>query len=158
MLTIPRELSIDQDRLVQTPIIELQNLRAAEQRLENGLNPIDTGSFELELELKEKFSIRFSNQAGEFVFFEADENYTLDRTNQGIDLNLAYGSVRRARRINTENQKVQLYYDKSCLEIFVDGGKTVFTSRIFLKSIQSIEIDGLKEGVLYQMKRIQYLK
>ncbi len=157
MLTIPRELSIDDNVIVQKPIDELMVLRKDKQEISNGFNKLNSNSFELELKVDKNFSIHIKNEACEEISFVGDDKfYILDRSKQGIDVNKQYGTTRKSIRSLEDAQIVRMFYDCSSLEIFLDDGKTVFTSRVFLKNISSLVCEGIRHGDLYLMHNIKY--
>ena len=66
MLTIPRELSIEDNRLVQKPLSDLQALRAGSQSLTAEIK-LENPAFEIEFDTElECFSIVLSNQQGAY--------------------------------------------------------------------------------------------
>ncbi len=158
MLTIPRELTLDDNLLVQTPLPELEKLRISSNDLQNGNNFLSSTSFELELTVSSNFSIQFQNKKEEFVSFVGNDIYTLDRTNQGVDLNVEYGTIRKSKRHFQESQTIRIFYDKSALEIFADNGKTIFTSRVFLKNLDTLVLKGVSNGQIHTLRNIELCK
>ena len=64
---------------------------------------------------------------------------------------LQYGNVRYGKRLELE-QMIRIFADHSSLEIFCDGGKTVFTTRMFIENVSYIKVKGVK-GNFYYLKR-----
>lgn len=155
-LTIPRELSMKGNRIIQKPIRELKELR--QDKLEYGEFIVEDEIWEREelvgdayelcvdvnvladsFELIIKSSVRI-------IYNREKSLLTLER--QG-----AHPKYKESRSVELsgENHKIQLqvFVDKSSIEIFVNGGAEVFTSRIFPKkdarSIQLKAIDGVVE-------------
>lgn len=143
-LTIPRELTIENGRLMQRPVRELQNLRGikmeASALLEDETKTFDSfsgTSFELicTFDLKDADScgieIRVNDREKTIITYDAAEQKVhVDRTHSGALADSAYGSVRSCR---AEGSRItfHLFVDSSSLELFVNDGLDVFTSRIF---------------------------
>lgn len=155
MLTIPRRIEIESDRLIQYPLEELKHLRhkgiIVKDRYE-----IKDCSFEYCFEATECFKVEIRNEKGHSISFSCDgEEYQLDRTNMTYLYNEQYGTIRYAKRIENLNHEIRLFVDCSSIEIFCDNGKTVFTSRFFIDDVNEMRVSGIK-GTLYQLKSNQY--
>jgi len=152
MLTLPRQISWLGDRMVQTPLPELEALRYAPQPLRDSLQ-LREASFDIEGEVYGQFEFEISNKSGNSVRFTANETeYCLDRSGMTFLYAERFGTQRYARRLMGK-QSIRILFDRSSLEIFVDGGQTVFTSRVFLNDIQTLRVNGIW-GTLYQMAPI----
>lgn len=113
-MTIPRELNIRNNRLWMTPIEEMKWLRQYSSPLKS---PFFSGkAFELEFDVE-----------GEFQF----------RCFQGTaTLSVAKGYIQLVRneterRIQANCERVRLFIDSSSIEVFVNDGEYVFSSRIY---------------------------
>lgn len=155
MLTLPRELTIDQDRLVQTPIKELESLRQSTLSLKPS-QTLQSTAFELEVLVKDEFSITFANRLGHKLVFRGNrDELTLDRTLVSQPHAERFGTVRYAKRLLRE-QTIRIYVDHSSLEIFADHGKTTFTSRLFIHKLDQLVIEQ-GEGKLHYLSSLSYL-
>lgn len=169
-LTLPRELSMNGNRIIQKPIKELKGLRKDE---------IEYGEFIVEDEIWEREEL--TGDAYELIvnvnvlseIFEliikssvriiySKESATLTLERQG-----AHPKYKDSRSVVLGNEnselKLHVFVDRSSIEIFVNGGKEVFTSRIFPKkdaqSIQLKAIDGVvevKQITKYELKHVFY--
>ncbi len=149
MLTMPRELWIDGEYILQKPLEELKGLRKNKRILQNSQN-LTSSSFELECHVEGSFEIILSNEDGDSVSFSGnEEDYCFDRGNMTYVYAEKFGTVRWAKRLE-QNQILRIFADRSSLEIFCDNGKTVFTSRIFLSSPSHLSVKGA-EGNLYDL-------
>ena len=145
-LTIPRELELKGDKLIQKPVKELELLRGEKIEssyiLSNEEKDID-GFNEKVYELICNFNNITGRYVGiklrkgmdsETVFYYDIENkkLVLDRSKSGEVFATEYGTERKCE-YNEKNLKVQIFVDVSSVEIFVNDGVEVFTSRIFTK-------------------------
>jgi beta-fructofuranosidase len=146
MLSLPRELSLEGERLRQRPARELMGLRqtahrqaASLLRNEHRALPLRGDRLELQLELDlagsdaERFglALRCDAAAQEQTRLYVDAQagrLVLDRERAGCGVTgvrsipLAPGQARL---------KLQLFLDRSSLEVFVDDGAWVLSSRLY---------------------------
>ncbi|WP_173918458.1 sucrose-6-phosphate hydrolase [Halobacillus sp. Marseille-Q1614] len=136
-LTIPRELKWNGSQLIQEPVQELALMREAvllhsEISIENdqkAVRGISGRPVELHLELEElndQFAIEFFHYAS-LSFTKKDSILTLSRPH------LEDKSKTEFRRVRLKNGlwSLRIFIDTSSLEIFVNDGEEVFTSRIY---------------------------
>ncbi|MDO4260881.1 MAG: sucrose-6-phosphate hydrolase [Eubacteriales bacterium] len=144
MMTMPRELELEGDRLVQRPAKELEALKGEAVPVTDGGSLSLSGgcAFALEGAAGERFWIEIGNEAGECVRFSGDDlEFCLDRSRMTFLYAEKFGTKRYAKRLEG-TQEIRLWADSSSLEIFADGGKTVFTSRMFLEKPSYVKVSG----------------
>jgi beta-fructofuranosidase len=142
MLTIPRMLKIEGNELIQTPLEELKNLRHSSEQLEQK-HKLKSTAFELVMTMNEEFEWKIENEKGEYVCFRSEgESYELDRSHMSELYAEAYGTKRKAVRKKKESHQIRMFIDHSSIEIFCDEGKTIFTSRFFLKNPSKLTFLG----------------
>ncbi|CAH0345371.1 sucrose-6-phosphate hydrolase [Bacillus sp. CECT 9360] len=143
-LTVPRQLSVKDGNLIQKPVSEFKSLRkeevAFEARLENEVKTFDgfSGSrFELMCEVSdlnvEEFGIEFRASESKRTVIEynaLEKKVILDRSESGEAFGLEYGTSRSCL-LDAEKFVFHLFVDTSSVEIFINDGVEVFTSRIF---------------------------
>ncbi|OMP68356.1 glycoside hydrolase family 32 protein [Domibacillus epiphyticus] len=143
-LTLPREISIEKGKLMQRPVRELELKRGtkveAEDVLKNESKSFDGfygSSFELIAEFinadADSFGIEFrvSEQEKTVLLYDAaQKKVVLDRSNSGAPVGTAFGTSRQCI-LDATKLKFHLFVDTSSVEIFVNDGEEVFTSRIF---------------------------
>lgn len=143
-LTIPRELSIRNGKLLQTPISELESLRKKEFKTEDTIcNDVKSYegfsgvTYELICEFEHcdalELGIEFRAKEGEKTVLKYNtdkKTVELDRSLSGKKVGEEYGTKRKSP-IQGEKIKFHLFVDSSSVEIFVNDGEEVFTSRIF---------------------------
>ena len=125
-LTFPRELSVQGKRVLQWPVQEIESIRRASVRIEAEQEiPIESRSFDWEIEgMQGEFSIlvdaacRLTWKDGvASLAFEGDAGQ---------------GRGCRKARIN-QVRDIRILADHSILEIFLNKGECVFTTRFYPK-------------------------
>ncbi|MDK8190864.1 sucrose-6-phosphate hydrolase [Paenibacillus sp. UMB7766-LJ446] len=159
-LTIPRQLTLREGKLIQQPVSEMVKLRGDDEgnHMQFTLNN-ETRSFadfagiayELECEIRdfdaETVGIEFRASAEEKTVLQYDrlaQKVILDRSKSGAPLAEPNGNVQRCA-LNADVLKIHMFVDSSSVEIFVNDGEEVFTSRIF-PSKESVEIRFFAHG------------
>nr|WP_318036028.1 sucrose-6-phosphate hydrolase [Halobacillus shinanisalinarum] len=136
-LTLPRELIWNGSKIVQKPLEELKEMRNSillhsDITIENdqkGIRGIGGKSVEMNIEfenIEEQFAIELFHYAA-FSYQKKNDVLTLSRPH------LEDKGMTEFRRVklNNELKQLRLFIDHSTLEIFVNDGEEVFTSRIF---------------------------
>lgn len=143
-LTLPRELKLNGDRLIQTPVKELEKLRDNHRNLneeiiasEKSFEGFSGEHYELNCEIKDFKSgkvglkLRVSENEETVISYDIDNNkLTLDRGRSGEEFALEWGTTRSVS-INCDVLKLRVFMDTSSIEVFVNDGENVLTSRIF---------------------------
>lgn len=153
MLTMPRELTIEDHWLVQKPVRELERMRRNPKEMKADKQlcmRVEECAFELELKTEGDFVLEIGNEDGDLIRFTGNEaEYCLDRSSMTYLYAQKFGTVRYARRLE-QAQTLRVFADHSSLEIFCDSGKTVFTSRMFIDRVSYVKVKG-GEGTLYEL-------
>ncbi len=154
MLTLPRELKIEGNKLLQIPIAELAKLRTSNDEL-TAQYQLKSPAFELELEVGSSFSIEFANERGDTMTFSGTEQeWCLDRTHVTDTYAEKFGSIRYSLR-HSDDPRVRVFVDHSSIEIFCDRGETVFTSRIFVRDLNRLNSCNVS-GKVHYLRGIRY--
>lgn len=126
-LTIPRELSIRDGKVIQQPIEELKQLRS-----EDKASCTFYDGQEIILQNVVYEAIVEYNKCDSMTM-TLREGITLSYKDQILTLDLGeYGSGRTTRKVKLEKlEHLQIFADTSSVEIFVNHGEEVFTSRIY---------------------------
>ncbi|WP_171051752.1 glycoside hydrolase family 32 protein [Alteribacter natronophilus] len=134
-LTIPRVLTLRGDRLIQTPAEELRALRSGEVSHETvtidgggqALEGVAGDVMELEIDVSRMapyFEIDLRGEA-RIIFDREAKTLTFERRNFADRLT-------EKRQCHLEElRSLRLFLDTSSVELFVNGGEEVFTSRYF---------------------------
>lgn len=147
-LTIPRKLSIRDGKLIQEPIEEFSNLRDEEMKVsfdENTKICSEHLVYEAIIEYDKCSNMKMILREGISLAYE-DEILTLDLGQ--------FGAGRDNRKVRLEELKsLQIFADTSSLEIFVNHGEEVFTSRIY-NLTGKLSIEGQCKGnmTVYSLK------
>ncbi|MBM7095509.1 sucrose-6-phosphate hydrolase [Bacillus sp. H-16] len=135
-LTIPRELRLQGDRLIQVPVEELKDMRAGE--VEHTAANLQAGSQMLEDVSGDVAELELTDFSDLPSFFEVELRGTArliyDREGKVLTLerkNFADRLTEKRQCHLEELRSIRIFMDTSSLEIFVNGGEEVFTLRYF---------------------------
>jgi fructan beta-fructosidase len=155
-MALPRTLSVKKVNenwvLIQKPVAAINSLRKElitlpNENLDNNKKTLSVKSNQFELQLsitpskKETMSgVRIavgSNSYFEIGYNSEKQTMYIDRSKSGIDsFNANYKKMNYyERKLYSKNNKIdiQIYFDNSIVEIFVNGGEAVFTAQVFPK-------------------------
>lgn len=147
-LTLPRELVLKGEKLYQLPVEELKAMRQDETIIENitlGEKQVfelfETNTYELNLDIKNTTSFE--------IFFRGDCKLTWKEGIFTLALGESgYGRDNRRVEINSISN-VRIYSDNSILEVYLNEGEEVFTSRIYNKELdKKLELTGTGQVTL----------
>ena len=144
-LTLPRELKASDNKLLQKPIKEVESLRKEKIEIKKDLEYfIDQFEFLAE-GINEEFEIYLRSDA------------KLSYKDQILSLKLGQcGYGRDKRKIKIEKiDNISIYSDISSLEIFINDGEYVMTSRVYSEKSQ---FKSSIIGTLYEMDNIKWEK
>lgn len=164
-MTLPRELSIADGRLVQKPARELRAYRSNHVNHKNielngslSLSGIEGNALELDLsvDLKKSKSLKIqllkSNEESVDLTYSGEEKtFTFSRANTKTKISGWEDHQVESRTFHVDVQdkiRLQIFVDVSTVEVFVEGGKYVSSSTVFpLDRGTGVEIhsDGLLE-------------
>lgn len=146
LITLPRELRVENDRLLQQPVKEIyQNLTALESVRVTG---------KVEIPDLDRAYLKFNadNRPFRLNFFNNDKRQTLTLSYDGnllcldrsqtdqTDLMEKFGGQRYCEIPNL--QQIEIFFDRSVCEIFLNRGEKAMTSRFFMENRQNVvEID-----------------
>lgn len=145
-LTLPRELTVEDGRLCQHPLAELTALRGAKRAVPLEGAPVETPQ-------DERFEAILTNSDPQ-ASFEATLRGGCRLTYDGQVLRLSFdacgcGRDQRQRTIPGVH-RLHIFCDTSSVEIFVNDGSTVFTSRFYPeKPAPGITLSGMSGQLDY---------
>ncbi|MFP3667136.1 glycoside hydrolase family 32 protein [Priestia sp. SIMBA_032] len=143
-MTIPRELSTKRGNIISKPIQELKQLRQHHVQYENitvngeqELAGISGDCYELEVKINAKAASQFgiklrtdhdTHQETLLTYDRLESLFIFNRDKSGE----GDGGIRKAPvRLNNNHLHLHLFVDKSSIEVFVNEGEKVMTSRIY---------------------------
>lgn len=159
-LTVPRELSLKDGRLIQRPVRELEKLRGAKTEVRTVVNDqslsiaeLAGDAYELQVEIRDEGADRFGIEfrAGRLektvlYYDRAEGKLVLDRSLSGQSFALKYGTERKCPlELKDGALTLHLFVDISSVEVFVNDGEATFTARIFPEQ-ESTGITFFAEG------------
>lgn len=133
-LTVPREVFFEHGKVKQYPVKELLALRGHKHSLPNRTWSEEESYYDVEIEVSEEENLVISISGAVSLSYEKQNKiFTLqfDPT-----MNLGYGRDIRSVFLD-QCKSVRILADSSCLEIYINGGAEVFTTRFYPKSGKS---------------------
>lgn len=139
-LTMPRELCLQNGRLIQKPLEEMKELRKNKFSCDicrfTQWMPKDC-CFELHLEFKNAERLKLQLREDVFLIWE-EERLCLKMGKSG------HGRKERFAGVETLSD-ITVFSDTSSIEIFINGGETVMTTRVYSKHLKQ-KVAVLSEG------------
>ncbi|MCE4958027.1 glycoside hydrolase family 32 protein [Macrococcoides caseolyticum] len=143
-LTLPRVLTIENNQLKQRPVPSLKQRRGAVETAEGyatkkivKLHPYEGTQYELIVDVLENESTEFyielrvsKKESTMITYNKADRRVTLDRFDSGM-LPEGVDGYSRSVTLDEDLSQLQIFVDTSSIEIFINDGEKVMTTRIF---------------------------
>ena len=167
-LTLVHELSLKGNRLYQQPITELKELRQQQTTLQGSFDSLQSlggttnNRYELKMTLsadsrgtlhlfadaqnQHSLALHFDQQTGQLI---------LDRSRVSLPFAEEFGTTRTISVAAEQPLELHIFADHSLCEIFVNGGHSVFTSRIFPQEGENqlfLEGQGTYEGNYWELR------
>lgn len=139
-MSLVKELSIKDGKLYQYPVEAITSLRSSQEAFAD--KDATNNTYELDLHfLANQVSqlLLFADQKGNGLKLTIDTNVgkvRLDRSKAGLPFATDFGTIRECS-IDAKETTARIFVDKSVVEIFINKGEKVFTSRIFPEEGQS---------------------
>jgi len=161
-MTLPRELVYKDNKIYQKPVEELKKLRKnkveyreikVEQEL--SLDGIEGDSYELIVEMsaiegRSGIRVRTSETEKTDIYIDVENKKLIFDRNQSGE---GYRGIRKCDLERVDRLKLHIFMDRSSIEIFVNDGEEVFTSRIFpSKKSQGVVFYSLEACKLDKIK------
>ncbi|GFG41639.1 sucrose-6-phosphate hydrolase [Streptococcus canis] len=156
-LSLVKKLSLQNGQLYQRPVAALRNLRGQTQPFQNKETTSNCYELELAIPSQEKLELHlFADQEGNGLKLKVDTDHgqvSIDRSKAGVQYAQDYGRVRSCQ-IPQDRVTLNIYVDNSILEIFINQGQKVLTSRVFPTQGQTgIQlVEGQASGYYYEMR------
>lgn len=156
-MSLVKELSIKDGKLYQYPVEAITSLRASSEQFTAKAETNNTYELELTFPPNQKSELLlFSDSKGNGLSLIVDTKegkIILDRSKAGIQYATDFGTIRECS-IDTKETTANIFVDNSIIEIFINKGEKVFTSRVFPENHQNgIQIkSGEPTGKYFQLK------
>lgn len=138
MLTMPRKLSLKNGKVVQQPIVHLGEPQAVEISENVAIDDLDTAYLQISVENQPLVLDFFSNEQGQKLTIRFENGvFSLDRSqSEQMELMEKFGTVRHCKIEKLET--LEIFFDRSVVEIFLNEGEKVLTSRFFIAKRENI--------------------
>lgn len=156
LLSLPRQLAIKNERIIQKPIVKLSHKQAVELTEKIAISNLDCSYLQIFPENKPLELNFFRNSQGQVLTVRYEKGLlTLDRTHtEQTELMAGFGSLRHCEIAHLV--QLEIFFDRSVVEIFVNGGEKVLTSRFFIANRENIiESNRLLSAIVAQVQPIQ---
>ncbi len=153
-LTLPRQITYRDGKLLQQPLEELKKLRGEMVQSDEQTIYADKPVFELELEnLSEECSVHVGTGFDAFVLRYSGNVLTFEITPEA-------GRGRASRKARIDRVKnVRLIVDTSIVEIYVNDGEIVMTSRFYFRDNKRIiETKGISISKMWYLNGLEVMK
>lgn len=158
MMTLPREIHVKNGKIITAPIKELELLRVSEKSYENktfykptkfdGISG-ETGELVLDIDLTEteefEIYLRASADKTQKTVISYNKSLELFKFNRN-ESGLGGDGERECPVIPADKMKLQIFMDRSLIEIFINDGEKVLTSRIYPRTDSTDIVFVPKEG------------
>lgn len=147
-MILPREVNIENNKLIQKPVKEIENYRI-NQVIANDINLYDEfksiegingDTIELSFEIGEgnadKCGVKvFKGDLNEtLIYYDANKKeVVIDRSNSGVRINGKESNTKtRSVSVNKEDKiSIRIFLDKVSCEIFINDGKEVLSAKVY---------------------------
>lgn len=171
-LTVPRELKLVDGVIRQWPMKELEALRYDGMELEDGVTAIDADAFDLEiLFATKKDSEEIEKTATDKILYTDSSSMDKKEVQLSEDVSFSWqdgvftlqflndsgcGRTMRKAKIK-ELRNIRILNDVSMLEIYMNDGEYVFTTRYFPKDTSRtvLNLQGCQSAKLWKMKAME---
>ena len=172
-MTVPRELHVKDGKLLTTPVKELETLRKSETSYQNltitkksSLKNINgaTGELITTIDAKNSFDIELRSGGSEktVLSYNAQTNiFKINRAKSGVFVeskNMAgMKTVEREVKLNPADEiKLQIFLDRSSIEVFINDGEAVMSTRVYPKNTSTGINFVPQKGKTMEIKEITF--
>lgn len=132
-LTVPREVFLENGKVMQQPVVEMEELRVREYSLETGQYSEKKRMYDAQIEVLSEDVRMLISEGIALVYRKETGLFTLSFDQEK---NLGYGRKERSVRLES-CENIRILADTSCLEIYINGGEEVFTTRFYTEDGES---------------------
>lgn len=156
-MSLVKELTIKDGKLYQYPVAAMKKVRATIEAFAEKTSTDNTYELEVAVDADSKTELLlFADETGKGLSLTIDTKtgtVTLDRSAAGEQYATAFGTSRTCTIEPGQATTANIFVDKSVVEIFINKGEKVFTSRVFPTADQSgIKVlSGQPTGTYYEL-------
>ncbi|OTN91535.1 sucrose-6-phosphate hydrolase [Enterococcus faecium] len=156
-MSLVKELSIKNGKLYQYPVESIKSLRVSTEDFTSRVETSNTYELDLSFPANQKTELLlFADHLGNGLSLTVDTKegkIILDRSKAGIQYATRFGTIRECV-IDSKETTANIFVDNSIIEIFINKGEKVFTSRVFPEKHQNgIQIkSGEPTGKYFELK------
>ncbi len=143
MLTIPRQLEIVNNKLVQRPIDEIYHLFKHYHIHETNFD-LQSRAFHLKFTAENDFVMQLGTAQHYLEFGMCNNEIYLDRIMCDLQLSDKFGT-KRSCQLTSKSCQVEMFVDNSAIEIFVNNGTITMTARFYLEQLKHVYFDNLEQ-------------
>ena len=154
-LTMPRQLTLENGKITQRPIVKLGEKQAVE--LSGEIANLDTSYLQIKVENQPLELTFFRNTEGQHLALRYENGVlSLDRSQTTqTDLMEKFDTVRKVKVDRLD--EIEIYFDRSIVEIFINGGEKVMTSRFFIAQRENqVTSSRAVDAQIAQVQAIQF--
>lgn len=155
-LSLPRQMTLENGKIRQTPIVQVGESQAVEINGKVAIDNLDTSRLQISVENQPLALNFFANDKGQTLSLRYENGVlTLDRTaTEQTELMVSFDSLRHCEVENLD--RLEIFFDRSVVEIFVNGGEKVLTSRFFIANRENIvESNRPLQATMAKVKAIE---
>lgn len=161
MLSLPRQLRLENGKVYQQPLAPIYGLRQAEQTISLSgsqiIEQLDCAHLQFSWQ-NQPLELRFfDNDCGQYLTLRyADGLLSLDRSaSEQTELMQQFGEVRHCQI--TQLNHVEIFFDRSVVEIFINHGEKALTSRFFIANrVNRLQTSAPLQLTVAPMRAIEY--
>ncbi|EMF0615022.1 sucrose-6-phosphate hydrolase [Enterococcus faecium] len=156
-MSLVKELSIKNGKLYQYPVESITSLRVSTEDFTSRVETSNTYELDLSFPANQRTELLlFADHLGNGLSLTVDTKegkIILDRSKAGIQYATSFGTIRECV-IDNKETTANIFVDNSIIEIFINKGEKVFTSRVFPEKHQKgIQIkSGEPTGKYFELK------
>lgn len=157
-MSLVKELHIKDGKLFQKPVEAIKSLRGKGQEFVKQTSTSNCYELELQIPANQTTQLNLcvmgNNRRLKLIVDTASGRLQLDRSQVGQQYALEFDTVRTCQ-IPKEDVTLNIYLDQSTVEIFVNNGQSVLTSRVFPSKTETgiSVIEGQVSGKYYEMRK-----
>lgn len=131
-LSLPRQMTVKNGKIYQTPIVKLATKQVVDIKETMTIDNLDTAYLQIAVKNQPLVLTFFQNEKGQTLSLHYEHGLlTLDRSaTEQTEFMEKFGSLRHCKVEKLEN--LEIFFDRSVVEIFLNGGEKVMTSRFFI--------------------------